>query len=367
VTINDDLDRVVIMLDRKQEQAGKLVTFTPVDWCGLPAPRRQWCVDGFIPHANVTMLSGDGGLGKTLIAMQLQVAAALGLPWLGIQLEPIKSLGLYCEDDDDELHRRMADIAAHYSHELDALGDVHLASRVGAENLLVHFDKNDVGHTTALYSDLEMEALDRDVRLIVLDSLHDVFAGNEIVRTHARQFIGHLRRLALRIHGAVLLNAHPSLAGLNSGTGTSGSTAWNNAVRSRLYLTKPTEDDDNGMRVLKNLKSNYAALGNSIEVKWQDGVFIRNKSDGDPYGQTAQIFLTCLDKITTEGRHVSDKKNAVNYAPRMFARTPQAKGFSIQKLERAMEELFSTNKICVGLVQKQNRHTVEVIERVRQC
>jgi hypothetical protein len=34
----------------------------------------------------------------------------------------------------------------------------------------------------------------------------------------------------------VLLTGHPSLTGINTGTGTSGSTAWNASVRSRLYF-----------------------------------------------------------------------------------------------------------------------------------
>src|SRR5438067_1046490 len=128
---NEDLDATVIALDRKRAEAGKLSTFTPKLWHGQPPPRRQWCVEGCIPHGNVTLLSGDGGLGKTLLSMQLQVAAALGAPWLGVQLEPIRSLGLYCEDDNDELHRRMVDVGRHYGRGLDTLAHIHLASRVG--------------------------------------------------------------------------------------------------------------------------------------------------------------------------------------------------------------------------------------------
>jgi RecA-family ATPase len=361
---NAQLDRIALAKDRKQQFPFE--TFTPVTWHGRPAPPRQWCVEGFIPQANVTMLNGDGGLGKTLLAMQLQVAGALGMPWLGIQMEPIKSLGLYCEDDTDELHRRMVDIGTHYGHSLDALGHVHLASRVGDENILVQFGKNDIGQPTALYQGLCEQAADLGVRLVVLDSLHDLFGGNEISRTHARQFIGFLRRLALKINGAVLLCAHPSLTGMSSGTGSSGSTGWNNAVRSRLYLTKPEDAADDDTRVLKSVKANYGPLGNGIEVTWRKGVFVCNVPSADPYGQAAQVFMLCLDKIAAEGRHASDKKNAGNYAPRMFARQPQAKGVSKDKLERAMEQLFDQGKIQVARFQKDNRHFVEAIGRVGQ-
>jgi hypothetical protein len=46
-----------------------------------------------------------------------------------------------------------------------------------------------------------------------------------------------LRGLALETSSTALLLAHPSLSGMASGSGTSGSTAWSNSVRSRLYLT----------------------------------------------------------------------------------------------------------------------------------
>jgi RecA-family ATPase len=342
----------------KDAEAGKFATFTPVTWHGRQTPRRRWCVEGFIPLGNVTMLNGDGGLGKTLLAMQLQAAGALSLPWLGLPLEPIKSLGVYCEDDADELHRRMADIAAHYRRDLDALNDVHPASRVGEENLLVHFDKNDVAHPTALYQELAIQAADLDVRLIVLDSLHDLFGGNEIIRTHARQFIGLLRKLALGINGAVLLCAHPSVAGMNSGTGTSGSTGWNNAVRSRLYLTRPKDDDDNddNGRVLKTVKSNYGPLGNDLEVTWRDGVFVRNIVDtSDPYGQAELMFLECLDKSAREGRHVSASPNSPSFAPKSFVRMPQAKA-----LTKARSLLVSTGKLIGTRLKSSNGPRTEV-------
>ena len=255
----------------------KFVTFTPAMWHDKPVPVRKWCIDGLIPDVNVTALYGDGGIGKTLLAMQLQIAKAIaGFQWLGIQTEPVKSLGVYCEDDADELHRRVTDIAAHYCCTLDRLTNIELTSRVGEENILVHFGKNDIGAPTPFYDELITHALDIAARLVVLDSLHDVFGGDEISRTHARQFVGFLRRLALKIDGTVLFCGHPSLSGLSSGIGSSGSTAWNNAVRSRLYLTKPEDknaSDDarefaiNPLKVdeIAMLRSEVAALRAKLE------------------------------------------------------------------------------------------------------
>ena len=45
-------------------------SFDPSDWANLPVPKRQWLVPDLIPMRKVTALYGDGGTGKTLLAMQ---------------------------------------------------------------------------------------------------------------------------------------------------------------------------------------------------------------------------------------------------------------------------------------------------------
>ena len=88
---------------------------------------------------------------------------------------------------------------------------------------------------------------------------------------------GIIRRLRHSVNGAVrkIVLAHPSLSGLDRGSGTSGSTAWHNAVRSRLFLTRPEPVDgfslDPDLRVLKTVKSNYARAGEAIGLRRRDG------------------------------------------------------------------------------------------------
>ena len=89
--------------------------------------------------------------------------------------------------------------------------------RVGEDNTLMDFDHTERGAATSLYNDLGEEPRDQGARLIVLDSAHDLFPGNENSRPQVRQFIGALCRLALEVDGAVVLASHPSLHGLSPG------------------------------------------------------------------------------------------------------------------------------------------------------
>ena len=340
---------------------------------GKPIPERRWLVPDWIPQGQCTMLSGDGGIGKSLLCQQLMTAAALGRDWLGLPVTPCKVLGLFCEDDEDELHRRQALINAHYECSFADL-EMNMAwiSMVGVGAELADYSQYETPQPSGAYHRLVATATKFGAGLVVLDSLHDIFSGNEINRYQARWFIRLLQNLAQGIDGSVVLTAHPSLSGLSSGSGMSGSTAWNNAVRSRLYLHRPEGEvaADESERVLTRKKSNYSRQGDSLTLHWGDGVFA-------PAHQTTGIlasmerrraeavFLDLLCRSEAEGRPVIDNPRASNHAPKMFARRSRSmrEGYVTRDFEIAMETLFSDGKIERVTYRAPDRHIREKIAK----
>jgi RecA-family ATPase len=269
-------------------------SFSPSEWSGDP-PDYDWMVDGCFLRGTVGMLSGDGGLGKSLLMQQLLTAAAIGKGWLGLPTEQCNTIGIFCEDDRDELHRRQAKINAYYQCAPGDLSPALYVSRVGMENTIMEFDRRtDRPQPTPLFEQLRHAILQHEARIVVLDTVADVFAGDEIRRNQVRRFITALRRIAIEIQGCIILTAHPSNAGLSSGTGLSGSTAWNNSVRCRLYLTRKTveEGEDTNERLLKTMKNNQGPFGGRVPVKWEAGVFVRS-DEGKPISNV-------VDKIELE-------------------------------------------------------------------
>lgn len=246
------------------------------------APERKWLWDQWIPANAVTSLYGDGGVGKSLLAQQLLYAVASGGEFMGTRMPKMKALAAFCEDDRDELHRRHENIVRANGGFSSIFDDVYLWPRVGFDNILVTFDPKLGPRKSAFFANLcnVIEAIRPG--LVILDTAADMFGGNEIIRFEANYFVksvaGQLIKLA-NMRGedmSVIILAHPSQAGRMSGTGESGSTGWNNAVRSRLYLRRPEAEEgmSSDMRILTRMKSNYSASGDeeSLNLMWSEGV-----------------------------------------------------------------------------------------------
>src|SRR5262252_1623753 len=165
-----------------------------------------------------------------------------------------------------------------------------------------------------------------------------------------------LRGLAVAANAGLLLTSHPSLTGIATGTGLSGSTAWNASVRSRLYLkramTVKDEEPDPNLRVLEVMKNNYGPVGETVTLRWKDGLFLPVAAPGSleklaREQKVDELFLTLLDRWKGQGRNVSDKLKANSYAPGCFVKEPEAKADHVDKpeLAEAMERLFRANKI----------------------
>ena len=327
--------------------------YSAADLKGKAVPPREWLVEGLVPSKTVTLFSGDGGTGKSLLAHQLAVAVASGCGWLGNGVTPGRVIYLSAEDDDDELHRRTEDILRATGRTYDDLGGLTLRSLAG-EDALLAVDSGLVLMASALFLELETRAANDQPALMVIDTLADVYPANENDRMKVRQFIGILRGLAIRHRCAVMLLGHPSLTGLSSGSGSSGSTAWNNSVRSRLYLARISQDGhepDPDRRVLATKKANYGRIGGEIGMTWRDGVFV---ADAVPTGldkmaasaKAERVFLKLLDEFTSQGRFVSSSPG-VSYAPTQFASHPKAEGMTKLALRGAMEALLSRNVLAL--------------------
>jgi RecA-family ATPase len=338
-----------------------LPVIDPRDWQGKSVPERQWFVEGWIPDRTVTNLSGDGGSGKTEIILQLIAASSLRSQWFGKEVSVGPCLYYGAEDESDELHRRLETIVAESGRQLSDLDGIRLIPMAGLDAVLAEPDRKGNLSATLIYPKLVSQAKALRPKLIVIDPSADVFGGDEINRAQVRKFVSMLRGLAMDIDCAVLLLSHPSLTGMNSGTGTSGSTAWNNSVRSRLYLEITSPET----RVLTIVKANHGKVGEKIEMRWQDGVYVLDNGP-DPVVETLvnsridKLFLELLALFNTQDQNVSSNSGA-NYAPAKMVQHPKAKGFTKKQLAASMQRLLDANRISLVTSGSPSRQRTQLV------
>lgn len=167
--------------------------------------------------------------------------------------------------------------------------------------------------------------------------------------------------------GSVVLLAHPSLAGINSGSGISGSTGWHNSVKARMYLqaakAENCDEADRDRRILEFKKNNYGPVAESLTLKFRDGLFLPEvgASAHEKAAKEAKadaIFLEVLGKLIAQGRIASPQPSASNYAPATIAAHPDGKPHGRKgDYEKAMERLFEAGRIHVEKVGPPSRNT----------
>jgi RecA-family ATPase len=338
-------------------------------------PPREWLVEGWIPASDACLLGADGGTGKTLLGLQIGLACETGSLWLDMAVLDCPVVYYGAEEPWSELHLRYRDVAKPVLYPpLHAFELISVADREDAA--LIEIGESGKPEPTPMLGWLEGRVRALGARLLILDAAADVCAINENDRNQVRRAVAILRGVAIRNRCAILLLAHPSVEGMKSGRGYSGSTHWNNAVRARMYFTTPIsaegDEIDQDARVLSLEKANRARKGQKIKLRWSEGRFVvdhTNSLENRTAVVTAkETFLAILKQLVAQGRATSVGANlkARNYAPRVFARHPDSSGIKEKLFERAMEELFKDGilKIKTEGPPSKRREYIEITNEI---
>jgi RecA-family ATPase len=324
-----------------------------------PEPQHNWIVEDVVPDENLTLLTGEGGIGKTTLAEQLAAAMEIDGYWLGIKVTQGPVVFFTSEDERKDVNFNLRAILKAEGKSLAHCPNLHIMSLADRDACLAAApSKLGALAATPLWHALVRVVERRKPKLVIFDALADLFGGEENVRRHVRGFIVLLRRLAIQQKLAVVLIAHPSLAGINTGSGLSGSTDWHNGPRARLYFERPKDKDgkifDADLRILTVKKIQYAQDGTVFRLRRGAGLFVYEGKNGggavyDLAAASAKadaVFLALLHAYEDQGRTVSPSPGS-NYAPNVFEREDDAGGASKAMLRGAMSRLFKANKIHI--------------------
>lgn len=93
----------------------KLIVYGAAEFLDKEPPDARWLVPGLIPLGVPTVLASKGGLGKSMLMLQLSICLATGKPFLGFDGgEPKGAIYFGLEDGKDAFHRRVRNIVRAY-------------------------------------------------------------------------------------------------------------------------------------------------------------------------------------------------------------------------------------------------------------
>ena len=257
--------------DGEPEPAHAPGELAPMDWTELqhtqPEPT-QWRWEGWLPEGTVTLLSANGGVGKSNVSLQLAVALAHGVSLFDVATKGGKVLVLSGEDEARTVHFRVANICADMGVPMASLADKMIVYDLTQADCVLWRD----GQATERMQWLADQVVRTKASVVVIDNASDVFADNENDRTAVRGFMRCLNLVANATRAAMLLLAHVDKAsvrvgaGLDSNTTFSGSTAWNNSARSRWAMVR-----DADTITLRHEKCNHGPLQEELRIEFDPG------------------------------------------------------------------------------------------------
>ena len=275
---------------------------------GIPAYYWQgWLIENWLPRNCVAMLTGDGGVGKSRLALQLAWSLSGDGQWLGeagqmpspgadygMGFEPLApSTIMYAtwEDSPEQIRGRL--FWLEQAGKVGNGNNFKIADMRARGHLWAQTDRNPAGLTPAGEA-LRQAAEQHDARLLVVDTLGVAYGASEIDRAQVGAFFADWAAWADENDCAVLLIAHPPKT---PGVAYSGSTGILGGVRAMWTIEsvrRACQGDCSSPRNcncepayayrLMNAKQNYSETTGSVWLTNRHGVWLESAGRSADYG-----------------------------------------------------------------------------------
>jgi KaiC/GvpD/RAD55 family RecA-like ATPase len=205
----------------------------------------EWLWEPYIPSGAITLIQGDGGMGKTTVALAIAAAVSTGtaLPGGGGNAAPAAVIVQNAEDS--------------YSKTIKPR-----LEQLGADNDKIEVILEDGDELSFVDNRIEQAIVKFSAKLIILDPVQAYFGGANMNNANSvRPIMKQLGDVAERNDCAILLVGHLHKKGGQSQYRSLGSIDIYAAARSVLTVGKTNMDDE--IRVIVHNKSNLAPPGAS--------------------------------------------------------------------------------------------------------
>ena len=291
-------------LNNKLEILDDLTPMGASSLIDLPLQDRKWLLYPLLPESEVTLCTGQGGVGKSFLSIQIACLLAAGHSDSHLSKKEIFGMTAYhyfvqsrlkpeftnpkpvvfasYEDNINEINRRTHTILEHFDwageQESNILSNFHPVTMrqhgpIWAPDYGKHIQTR--SNATQAAKQLKGVCKKHKAKLLIIDPLSAGFYGDENSKAEAYAFINFWAGWAEQTEIAVMINAHLPKGKEARRSGYSGAAAWEGAVRSLFTLDRfDLNEDQEGERkkegnknlprkwyiALKGIKGNYAKI-----------------------------------------------------------------------------------------------------------
>lgn len=282
---------------------------------GEPPPRR-FLLEPLMPLGTVGLLFGEGGLGKSMVALDLALLTARATRGCGLagrlpgplggtvpQEAAGASVFITLEDDKAELHRRANALDPHRTRDGVPCFVIPALDLSGFEPALVTTSRERVAVLTK-FAETGLDRLLMDisrgsgfpVRLLILDPAGDFLEGDENDAAHVKRLMRLLREKASAHGCTILLLGHVAKGA--GGTSMRGSGAWVANSRFAYSLRRPDPNNDrNAITQFKrqHIEAERIVIGQLVKANhagapiYRDRFFLRCRDSGRLLDETQRL------------------------------------------------------------------------------
>lgn len=283
------LEPVQPLFDLQSAAGSRLLSVVP--------PARRWLLRDCLPCGKVAAIIAPGGTGKSIFSLQLAVSVACGLPLAGVWHveQPGPVLGLFAEDDEEEIHRRLHSIVTQLRSEGMMTPEVEsrlkenlfVRSMVADNNLMTSALPN--GHVVQLPYVQRLVATVRQApaaRLVIVDPASRFRGGQENSAEDATRFVEALEFLSKTTGATVVVLHHANKGSMQGGeqsqSASRGSSAFSDGVRWQMNLSPLTEKEAKTLGIIEERRSHYlsATVTKNNYAPPQATVFLKRGDGG---------------------------------------------------------------------------------------
>lgn len=323
-TPTDDGSRFDVIKPTTDDRIGEVLDVVALKTDPAPPPERV--IGPLVLSGEVTLFAAHGGTGKSFLALYMACCVALGRDVFGLPVRQGPVLYFSAEDPMPVLKHRLKWIADEMGFDLaDLEGMLFVvdATEVDATLYRDTLDRRD-SKLTRNFTRLRGFMRTHHVSLAFIDNASDVYAASEIDRSRVRAFMRALGLLARANDAGIMLLAHVdkrTARGDDTGESYSGSTAWHNAARVRLFMYR---HEDGTLRLTHDKHTHTERLPEMV-LRWEPDrlpELDRLTSPVTSEIDATRALLRLIDTYTARGEWVAAKNNSTENATRLLAEEP---------------------------------------------